>query len=101
MPRLAANLSWLFAERPFLDRFAAAADAGFEAVEMMFPYAHSPEAIAAAATAPIVLINLPPGGAGERGIAALPGRKAEFAASLSADRAVYRRLIADVGASLD
>ena len=43
LPRLAANLSLMFADRPFLDRFAAAADAGFRAVEFMFPYEWSPK----------------------------------------------------------
>ena len=42
MPRFAANLAYLFTERPFLDRFAAAAAAGFEAVELQFPYDHAP-----------------------------------------------------------
>lgn len=87
MPRFAANLSLLFTERPFLDRFAAAADAGFRAVEMLFPYAHPPETIAAAldrAGLALVLFNLPPGDweAGERGLAALPGRESEIAAGI-------------------
>jgi hydroxypyruvate isomerase len=47
-PRFAANLSWLFLEWPFLDRFAAAADAGFTAVEYLFPYDHAPGDIAQA-----------------------------------------------------
>ena len=46
MPRFAANLTMMFNEWPFLDRFAAAADAGFVAVEFLFPYDHSPDAIA-------------------------------------------------------
>src|SRR5581483_2043155 len=46
MLRFAANLTWLFQEWPFLDRFAAAADAGFTAVEYLFPYDHPPEDIA-------------------------------------------------------
>ncbi|MFY0992433.1 2-oxo-tetronate isomerase [Halomonas sp. C05BenzN] len=83
MIRLAANLSMLFTEHDFLDRFAAAADAGFRGVEYLFPYAHSPEAIGAAlrdAGLEQVLFNLPPGDweAGERGLASLPGREAEF-----------------------
>lgn len=82
MPRLAANLSLMFTELPFLDRFAAAADAGFGAVEFMFPYEWSPEQVAAKASAQgleTVLFNCPAGdwGAGERGIAALPDRIAE------------------------
>ena len=47
MPRFAANLTMMFTEWPFLDRFAAAAEAGFEAVEFLFPYEHAPEEIAA------------------------------------------------------
>jgi hydroxypyruvate isomerase len=83
MPRFAANLSMMFTDRPFLDRFAAAEAAGFEAVEYLFPYDHEPEAIRAALDAARLeqaLFNLPPGdfAAGERGIAALPGREAEF-----------------------
>ncbi len=46
MPRFAANLSLMFNEVPFLDRFEAAARAGFEAVEFLFPYDHPPEAVA-------------------------------------------------------
>lgn len=88
MPRFAANLSMMFTERPFLDRFAAAADAGFAAVEYLFPYEHPPEAIRAALDAnglEQALFNLPPGdfAKGERGIAALPGREAEFEAGLA------------------
>ncbi|WP_018185462.1 2-oxo-tetronate isomerase [Kaistia granuli] len=87
MPRFAANLSMMFNEWSFLDRFAAAADAGFKAVEFLFPYDFSPEDVAArlkAAGLEQALFNLPPGdwAAGERGIAALPGREAEFRASV-------------------
>jgi hydroxypyruvate isomerase len=83
MPRFAANLSMLFPELPFLDRFGAAARAGFDAVEFLFPYDHPPEAIAdrlAEHKLTQALFNLPPGnwGAGERGMASLPGREAEF-----------------------
>ena len=83
MPKLAANLSWLFTEVPFLDRFEAAAVAGFRAVEFLQPYEFSPEEIAARLERhglEHVLFNLPPGDAskGERGLAALPGREAEF-----------------------
>ncbi|MDJ0993585.1 MAG: TIM barrel protein [Dinoroseobacter sp.] len=83
MIRLAANLTMLFTEHPFLDRFAAAAEAGFTAVEFLFPYDHSPEAVARAkqsAGLEQVLFNLPPGDweAGDRGMAAVPGREAEF-----------------------
>jgi hydroxypyruvate isomerase len=87
MLNFAANLSWLFQEWPFLDRFAAAADAGFTAVEYLFPYDHAPGDIAqrlARHGLKQVLFNLPPGdfGAGERGIAALAGREQQFRASV-------------------
>ncbi|GJE06426.1 MULTISPECIES: 2-oxo-tetronate isomerase [Methylobacterium] len=87
MPRFAANLSLLFTEHPFLDRFAAASRAGFEAVEMLFPYAHPPEAVAGAlrdAGLALALFNMPPGDfeAGERGLAALPQRFGELAAGV-------------------
>lgn len=83
MPRFAANLSMMFGEVPFLERFAAAGEAGFEAVEFLFPYEHPPEELARrlrAGRVQNVLFNMPPGdwGAGERGIAALPGREREF-----------------------
>jgi hydroxypyruvate isomerase len=83
MPRFAANLSMMFGEVPFLDRFGAAAEAGFEAVEFLFPYEHAPEEIARrlrAGRLRNVLFNMPPGnwGAGERGIGAVPGREREF-----------------------
>ena len=87
MPRFAANLTFLFNEVPFLDRFAAAAQAGFHAVEFAFAYEFDPEAIAArakAAALDVVLINAPPGdfAGGERGLASLPGREDDFAASM-------------------
>ncbi len=84
MPKLAANLSLLFNEYDFPDRFAAAARAGFRGVECQFPYAW-PAAELAGRLAENglvqVLINAPPGdlAAGDRGVAALPGREAEFA----------------------
>ena len=91
MPRFAANLSMMYQEHAFLDRFAAAAADGFRAVEFLFPYEHAPAEIAARLRAHDLtqaLFNLPPGDwqAGERGIAALPGREAEFAESV--DRAL-------------
>lgn len=91
MPRFAANLSMLFQEWVFLDRFACAADAGFRAVEFLFPYDHPPEAVGKAladAGLEQALFNLPPGdwAAGERGLAALPGREADFREAL--DRAL-------------
>ena len=87
MVRLAANLSFLFTELPFLERFAAAAQAGFSAVEYMFPYAYPAAAIRRELDAHglrQVLFNLPAGDweAGERGIACHPGREAEFRAGL-------------------
>ncbi len=87
MLKFAANLSWLFLEWPFLDRFAAAADAGFTAVEYLFPYDHAPGDIAqrlARHNLKQVLFNLPPGdfAAGERGLAGLVGREQEFRASV-------------------
>ena len=83
MPRFAANLTMMFNEVPFLDRIEAAARAGFEAVEFLFPYDHPPEEVAGrlrAAGVRSALFNLPPGdwARGERGIAALPGREREF-----------------------
>ena len=88
MPRLSANLGFLFNEVPFLDRFGAAARAGFRAVEFAFAYDVPPPEIAARLTEhalECVLINAPPGDldAGERGIASLPGREREFAASIA------------------
>ncbi|MCX7160778.1 MAG: hydroxypyruvate isomerase, partial [Proteobacteria bacterium] len=74
MPRLAANLSTLFTELPFLDRFAAAAAAGFRAVEYQFPYDFKKQAVAERARAAgvqVVLHNIPSGNAakGDRGVA--------------------------------
>jgi hydroxypyruvate isomerase len=97
MPQFAANLSWLFTEVPLLDRFAAAARAGFAAVEFLFPYEHAAEELAGALRAhglANVLFNLPPGdwAAGERGIAAIPGREAEFRESLELALAYARAL---------
>lgn len=87
MPRLAANVSTLFTEVPFLDRFAAAAAAGFTGCEIQFPYHHPSEIVAdkaAMAGLEVVLINAPPGdwAAGERGLAAVPGRQDEFRETL-------------------
>jgi hydroxypyruvate isomerase len=87
MPRLAANLSFLFTEVAFLDRFAAAAQAGFRGVEFLFPYDWPAATLRARLDAQgleQVLFNLPPGdfAAGERGIAAIPGREAEFEAGV-------------------
>ncbi|MGH8714502.1 MAG: 2-oxo-tetronate isomerase [Casimicrobiaceae bacterium] len=87
MPRFAANLSFLFTEVPFVDRFAAAAQAGFRAVEFAFGYDYPANELAARVRdngLAQVLINAPPGNwaAGDRGLAALPGREHEFAAAM-------------------
>ncbi|MEM7777245.1 MAG: 2-oxo-tetronate isomerase [Pseudomonadota bacterium] len=87
MPRFAANLSFMFTEHDFLDRFEAAAQAGFKAVEYLFPYEHPAEEIAARLKSnglTQALFNLPPGDwtAGERGLAALPGREKDFEAAM-------------------
>lgn len=83
MPRFAANLSLLYTEVPFLERFEMAAADGFEGVEYLFPYEHAPELLARYLDEhrlEQVLFNAPPGNwaAGERGLAALPGRTREF-----------------------
>ncbi|MCY1217461.1 2-oxo-tetronate isomerase [compost metagenome] len=83
MPRFAANLSMMYNEHAFLDRFAAAAADGFRAVEYLFPYEHAATELRARLDAnglTQALFNAPPGdwAAGERGLAALPGREAEF-----------------------
>lgn len=83
MPKFAANLSMLFTEAPFIERFALAVRAGFDAVECQFPYGEEPETIAAELRKfglTMVLHNLPAGNwdGGERGIAVLPDRIDEF-----------------------
>ena len=83
MPRFAANLSMMYVEHPFLERFAAAAADGFEAVEYLFPYEWPADTLAATlkqAGLRQVLFNAWPGdfAGGERGLASLPGREAEF-----------------------
>lgn len=83
MPRFAANLSMLYPEHAFLDRFAAAARDGFEGVEFLFPYEHEPRELAARLKdhgLQQVLFNAAPGdfAAGERGLACVPGREAQF-----------------------
>lgn len=88
MPKFAANLTMLFTELPFLDRFAAARSAGFRAVEYLFPYEFPQQELAARLRAHglrQVLHNLPAGdwAAGERGIACHPGREAEFRAGVA------------------
>lgn len=98
MPKLAANISMLFTEWDFLDRFAAAAAAGFRRVECQFPYAHDPDAIAARLARTgleLVLFNAPPGdiAAGERGLAGVPERLDAFRESI----ATVRRYAAATG----
>ena len=88
MPRFAANLSMMFTEVPFPQRFAAAGKAGFKAVEFLFPYDHPAADVARwmrEAGVVNALFNMPPGdfAAGERGIASLPGREAEFRAGVA------------------
>ena len=92
MPRFAANLSMMYPDLPFLDRFEAAAKDGFKAVEYLFPYAFPAPELAARLQANVlqqVLFNTPPGGTntdsfakawetGQRGTASVPGREAEF-----------------------
>ncbi|MGB1254983.1 MAG: 2-oxo-tetronate isomerase [Thiolinea sp.] len=87
MPKFAANLSMMFNEHEFLERFAAASAAGFEAVEFLFPYYYAPSDITAALQdngLTQALFNLFPGDwdAGERGLACLPGREEAFQATV-------------------
>jgi hydroxypyruvate isomerase len=88
MPRFAANLSMMFTDAPFLQRFERAATSGFRAVEFLFPYDYSPGEVTQAARAvgvEVVLFNTVPGdwAKGERGLAAQPGREAEFRAGVA------------------
>lgn len=88
MPKFAANLTMMFNEVPFPQRFAAAARAGFKAVEFLFPYDHSPAEVAGWLKENGLfnaLFNMPPGdwAAGERGLASLPGREDEFRAGVA------------------
>lgn len=109
MPKFSANLSFLFPDLPFLERFRAASAAGFRAVEFAFAYDHPPQDVAAAARAAgveVVLMNMPPGdwSGGERGLAAVAGREAAFRDSLEqairyAEATGCRRLHAMAGAS--
>lgn len=100
MPRFAANLTMLFTELPFLERFEAARAAGFGAVEYLFPYEHPKEELAARLREhglKQVLHNLPAGdwAAGERGIACHPGRVDEFRAGV--ERAILYANALDCG----
>ena len=98
MPKFAANLSFLFTESPFPERFQKAAAAGFRGVEYLFPYAWSATELAgwlASAGLEQVLFNLPAGdwAAGERGLACLPHRQDEFAESV--ERALHYATLLD------
>jgi hydroxypyruvate isomerase len=91
MPRFAANLSMLFTELPLIERFGAAARAGFKAVEILFPYDHDPRELRGELDRHglvQVLINTPPGdwAAGDRGLAGLPGREAEFRSAIASSQ---------------
>ena len=97
MPRFAANLSMLYPELDFLDRFGAAAADGFKAVEYLFPYEFDAMQLASQLKAhglQQVLFNSPPGNwaAGERGLACLPGREKEFLAGIDTALAYARTL---------
>lgn len=88
MLHFAANLNLMYNEVPFMDRFAASADDGFSAVEYLFPYEYDAEEISAQLRRyglTQALFNLPPGqwSAGERGMACLPQRRAEFEQTVS------------------
>jgi len=88
MPKLAANLTMLFTEYPFLQRFDRAAEAGFRAVEFMFPYEESAGDVREAIernSLELILFNLPAGdwATGDRGTAAQPSRQAEFNAGVT------------------
>ena len=98
MPKFAANLSMMYTELPFLDRFEAAAKDGFKAVEYLFPYAYTAPELAArleASDLQQVLFNAPPGGTdaasiakawgleASKGTACVPGREAEFKAGVA------------------
>ena len=87
MPNLAANLTMMYTEHPFLERFAAAARDGFRGVEYLFPYEHAASELRARLVDNDLrqaLFNAPPGdwGRGERGLASLPGREVEFRKSI-------------------
>ena len=97
MPRFAANLSMLYPELDFLQRFEAAARDGFEGVEFLFPYAYDARELAARLAAhglQQVLFNAPPGDwdQGERGLACLPGREGEFREGIGKALAYARAL---------
>ena len=97
MPQFAANLSWMYAELPMAERFAAAARDGFTAVEILSPYVWTPQELKAVLQQhglQLVLFNAPPGGvdpagiekawaSSQKGTACLPGREAEFRAGIA------------------
>ena len=83
MPKFAANIAYLFTERPLIERFGAAAAAGFKAVELQFPYDHAPSAVKAELEKYKLTqlgLNTPHGREGEFGLAAVPGRERDFEA---------------------
>src|SRR5262249_13954385 len=94
-PRFAANLAYLFTERPLIERFAAAAAAGFKAVELQFPYDHAPSAIKAELERHGLTqlgVNTATGGReGDAGLAAVPGREKDW-------EAVFRQALEYVAA---
>lgn len=95
--KFAANLSWLYPDRPFLDRFQAAAADGFQGVECLFPHEHPESEIRARLRdlgLELVLFNAAPGdwAAGERGLACLDGRESDFQSSVLAALALAQRL---------
>ena len=102
--KFSINVSTMFQELDLLDRFAAVRAAGFDAAEIQFPYDTPVEDIAAASAAAgveIVLFNVPPGdfAAGERGLAALPGREADFRAAVKT-ACDYARVLKPVGVNV-
>lgn len=97
MPKFAANLSMLFTELPFLDRFEAAANAGFKGVEFLFPYEHDPAELRGRLDQfglEQVLFNMPPGdwSAGERGIAIYQMKQAAFREGVNAAKSYAKKL---------
>jgi 2-dehydrotetronate isomerase len=86
MPRFSANLAYLFVEHPLIERFGAAAAAGFNAVELLFPYEVAPSAVKAELTRHNLTqlgVNTPFGREGEAGLAAVPGREREWEAAFT------------------
>jgi len=84
MPKFAANIAYLFTERPLIERFAAAAAAGFKAVELQFPYDHAASAVKAELDKHKLTqlgLNTPQGREGEFGLAAVPGRERDWEAA--------------------